>query len=302
MSCNIWECPSLAHCFYILIFLVHIYLTDGVQSMVPGVLTCYFVWSSTLYLATLCGSYSVGMLPEVVYDIALDKSIFGLFFGILIFLEFCLVLLAHKDAWERCWEVSNFFLVMFMFILFFSSYGTLDILLDALDALDNPMGGPGFLTFHFIYLFIGLGLDNLSIMPQTLGVLLMCCLDFLMCFSTLPKVFWCFLMFLSALLMFQGCHSMFPDASQCSKHLPNMVWANQEVREPWLMVISLQFYWMLESGGLGGPWAVPWDTWGDKIKRIISAKVIDENKSTKTVCNLILFVFITNCYPNCISF
>ncbi len=144
------------------------------------------------------------------------------------------------------------------------------------------MGVPGFLTFLFIYLFIGLGLDNLSIMPQTLGVLLMCCLDFLMYFSTLPKVVWCFLMFLSALLVLQGCHSMFLDASQCSKHLPNMVWANQEVPEPWLMVISLQFYWMLESGGPGGPWAVPWDTWGDKIKRIISAKVIDENKSTKT--------------------
>jgi hypothetical protein len=64
------------------------------------VLTCYFVWSSTLYLATLCGSYSVGMLPEVVYDIALDKLVFGLFFGVLIFLEFCPVLLAHKDSWE----------------------------------------------------------------------------------------------------------------------------------------------------------------------------------------------------------
>jgi hypothetical protein len=46
----------------------------------------------------------------------------------------------------------KFFLVMFMFILFFSSYGTLDILLDALGALDNPMGVPGFLTFLFIYL------------------------------------------------------------------------------------------------------------------------------------------------------
>jgi hypothetical protein len=54
------------------------------------------------------------------------------------------------------------------------------------------MGVPGFLTFLFIYLFIGLGLDNLSIMPQTLGVLLRCCLDFLMYFSTLPKVVWCF--------------------------------------------------------------------------------------------------------------
>jgi hypothetical protein len=40
------------------------------------------------------------MLPEVVYDIALDKSVFGLFFGVLIFLEFCPVLLAHKDSWE----------------------------------------------------------------------------------------------------------------------------------------------------------------------------------------------------------
>jgi hypothetical protein len=159
---------------------------------------------------------------------------------------------------------------------------------------------PGFLTFLFIYLFIGLGLDNLSIMPQTLGVLLMCCFYFLMCFSTHPKVVWYFLMFPSALLVFQGCHSMFPDASLCSKHLPNMVWANQEVPEPWLMVISLQFYWMLEAGGPGRPWDVPWDTWGDKMKRTISAKVIDENKSTKTV--FILFVIVTNCYPNCISF
>jgi hypothetical protein len=94
-------------------------------------------------------------------------------------------------------------------------------------------------------------------MPQTLGVLLMCCLDFLMYFSTLPKVVWCFLMFPSAFLVLQECHSMFPDASQCSKHLPNIFWANQEVPEPSLMVISLQFYWMLESGGPGGPWAVP---------------------------------------------
>jgi hypothetical protein len=44
----------------------------------------------------------------------------------------------------------KFFLIMFMFILFFSSYGTLDILLDALGALDNAMGVPGFLTFLFL--------------------------------------------------------------------------------------------------------------------------------------------------------
>jgi hypothetical protein len=99
MSCDIWECPSLVDCFYILIFLVHIYLTSGVHSMVPGVFTCYFVWSLALYVATLCGSYSVGMLPEVVYDTALDMLVFGFFFGVLILLEFCLVLLAQKDAW-----------------------------------------------------------------------------------------------------------------------------------------------------------------------------------------------------------
>ncbi len=58
-----------------------------------------------------------------------------------------------------------------MFIFIFSSYGTLDILLDSLGALDNAMGGPGFLTFLFIYLFFGLGLNNLSVMPQTLGVM-----------------------------------------------------------------------------------------------------------------------------------
>jgi len=65
----------------------------------------------------------------------------------------------------------KFFKIMFMFILFFSSYGTLDILLDALGALDNAMGVPGFLTFLFLYLFFGLGLDNLSVMPQILGVM-----------------------------------------------------------------------------------------------------------------------------------
>jgi hypothetical protein len=60
---------------------------------------------------------------------------------------------------------------------------------------------------------------------------------------------------------------------------------------------------MLEAGGPEGPRDVPWDTWlTTLIKRIISAKFIDENKSTKTVCNLILFVIVTNCYPNCISF
>jgi len=65
----------------------------------------------------------------------------------------------------------NFLKIMFMFIFIFSSYGTLDILLDSLGVLDNAMGGPGFLTFLFIYLFFGLGLNNLSVMPQTLGVM-----------------------------------------------------------------------------------------------------------------------------------
>ncbi len=59
----------------------------------------------------------------------------------------------------------------FKLCLCFSSYGTLDILLDPLGALDNAMGVPEFLTFLFIYFFFGLGLDNLSVMPQTLGVM-----------------------------------------------------------------------------------------------------------------------------------
>jgi hypothetical protein len=66
---------------------------------------------------------------------------------------------------------------------------------------------------------------------------------------------------------------------------------------------SLHFYWMLELGGPEvhetSPGILGMTT---LIKRIISAKVIDENKSSKTVCNLILFVILTNCYPNCISF
>jgi hypothetical protein len=63
MSCDIGECPSLADCFYTLIFLVHIYLTDGVQSMDPGVdmlfsvvlgtLFCYLVWFSECWHAGL---------------------------------------------------------------------------------------------------------------------------------------------------------------------------------------------------------------------------------------------------------
>jgi hypothetical protein len=65
MSCDIWECPSLADCFYILIFLVHIYLTGGVQSMDLGVdmlfcvvlstLSCYFVWFSECWHAARSG-------------------------------------------------------------------------------------------------------------------------------------------------------------------------------------------------------------------------------------------------------
>jgi hypothetical protein len=43
------------------------------------------------------------------------------------------------------------FKIMFMFIYLFSSYGTLDILLDALGAFDNAMGVPRLLTFIFIY-------------------------------------------------------------------------------------------------------------------------------------------------------
>jgi hypothetical protein len=43
------------------------------------------------------------------------------------------------------------FLMTFMFIVFFLSCSTLDILLDVIGALDNAMGVPGFLTF---YLFI----------------------------------------------------------------------------------------------------------------------------------------------------
>jgi hypothetical protein len=42
---------------------------------------------------------------------------------------------------------------MFIFILFFLSYGTLDILLDALGALDNAMGVLGLLTFIFIFIY-----------------------------------------------------------------------------------------------------------------------------------------------------
>ncbi len=114
MSCDIWECPSLIDCFYILIFLVYIYLTGGVHSMVPGVLTCYFMWSSALYLATLCRSYSVGMLPEVVYDTALDMLVFGLFFGVLILLSFarCSRMLG-SDA-ERCQIFKNYVYVHFI--------------------------------------------------------------------------------------------------------------------------------------------------------------------------------------------
>jgi hypothetical protein len=118
----------------------------------PWCVDMLFVWSSTLYLATLCGSYCVGMLPEVVYDTAFDMLVFGLFFGVSILLEFFRVLLAHKDAWEWCWEVSKKFKLC-LFFFFFSSYGTLDILLDALGALDNAMGAPGFWHFFlFIYL------------------------------------------------------------------------------------------------------------------------------------------------------
>jgi hypothetical protein len=47
----------------------------------------------------------------------------------------------------------NFLKIRFMFILFFSSYGTLDILLDSLGALDNQMGVSGLLTFIFIFIY-----------------------------------------------------------------------------------------------------------------------------------------------------
>jgi hypothetical protein len=63
------------------------------------------------------------------------------------------------------------FKIMFMFIYLFSSYGTLDILLDVLGALDNAIGVPRLLTFIFSFSFFGLGLDNLSVMLQTLGVM-----------------------------------------------------------------------------------------------------------------------------------
>jgi hypothetical protein len=46
----------------------------------------------------------------------------------------------------------KFFKIMFMFILFFLSYDTLDILLDSLGALDNQMGVSGLLTFIFIFI------------------------------------------------------------------------------------------------------------------------------------------------------
>jgi len=111
------------------------------------------------------------MLPEVVYDTAFDMLVFGLFFWSLDTPRVLPGALGTQGHLGVVLRGVNFLKIMFMFIFIFSSYGTLDILLDSLGVLDNAMGGPGFLTFLFIYLFFGLGLNNLSVMPQTLGVM-----------------------------------------------------------------------------------------------------------------------------------
>jgi hypothetical protein len=116
MSCNIWECCYLADCFYILIFVVHIFLTGGVHTMDLGVdmlfsvvlrtLSCYFVWLSECLHAAQSG------LWHCIWHV-------GFFLGVLKLLEFFRVLLAHKDAWGRLLRGVNFLKIMLMFMFIF---------------------------------------------------------------------------------------------------------------------------------------------------------------------------------------
>jgi hypothetical protein len=114
---------------------------DMLFRVVLSTLTCYFVWFLKCWHAARNG------LQHCIWNDGLWS-----FFGVLILLKFCPVLLAHKDAWEMLRGVK-IFLMTFMFIVFFLSCSTLDILLDVIGALDNAMGVPGFLTFLFFYFF-----------------------------------------------------------------------------------------------------------------------------------------------------